>query len=90
MRRRFWAVSLARVAMRYLDHDSQIAARHPRNPNGTPDAITSVTTGNGRATIQMPHPERVFRTVQMSWYPEHWGEDDPRMHRFRNARVWAE
>ncbi|MBL8476896.1 MAG: phosphoribosylformylglycinamidine synthase [Methyloversatilis sp.] len=83
------AQSLARVAMRYIDHDGKVATRYPRNPNGSPDGITSVTTDDGRATILMPHPERVFRSVQMSWHPEHWGEDSPWMRMFRNARVWV-
>jgi phosphoribosylformylglycinamidine synthase len=48
-----------------------------------------VTTEDGRFTIMMPHPERVFRTVQMSWHPENWGEDSPWMRMFRNARRWV-
>jgi len=83
------AQSLAQVAMRYIDHDGAIATRYPRNPNGSPAGITSVTTDDGRVTILMPHPERVFRTVQMSWHPAHWGEDSPWMRMFRNARVWV-
>jgi phosphoribosylformylglycinamidine synthase len=83
------AQSLAHVAMRYIDHDGKVATRYPRNPNGSPDGITSVTSDDGRATILMPHPERVFRTVQMSWHPAHWGEDSPWMRMFRNARAWV-
>ncbi|WP_018410336.1 phosphoribosylformylglycinamidine synthase [Methyloversatilis thermotolerans] len=83
------AKSLAHLAMRYIDHDGSVATRYPRNPNGSPDGITSVTSADGRATILMPHPERVFRTVQMSWHPAHWGEDSPWMRMFRNARVWV-
>jgi phosphoribosylformylglycinamidine synthase len=83
------AQSLAQIAMRYIDHDGAIATRYPRNPNGSPAGITSVTTDDGRVTILMPHPERVFRTVQMSWHPAHWGEDSPWMRMFRNARVWV-
>jgi phosphoribosylformylglycinamidine synthase len=51
--------------------------------------LTAVTTEDGRFTIMMPHPERVFRTVQMSWHPENWGEDSPWMRMFRNARRWV-
>ena len=83
------AQTLARVAMRYIDHDGSVASRYPRNPNGSPDGITSVTSDDGRVTILMPHPERIFRTVQMSWHPAHWGEDSPWMRMFRNARVWV-
>ena len=71
---------------------STIAARpterYPYNPNGSPRGITGLTTADGRFTILMPHPERVFRTVQMSWHPDDWGEDSPWMRMFRNARAW--
>ena len=59
------------------------------NPNGSPQGITGLTTPDGRFTILMPHPERVFRTVQNSWHPEDWGEDGPWMRMFRNARRWV-
>jgi phosphoribosylformylglycinamidine synthase len=62
---------------------------YPLNPNGSPFGITALTTATGRVTIMMPHPERVFRTVQMSWHPENWGEDSPWMKLFYNARVWV-
>jgi hypothetical protein len=52
------------------------------------DTHTGLTTAEGRFTILMPHPERAFRTVQMSWHPEGWGEDSPWMRMFRNARTW--
>ena len=61
---------------------------YPFNPNGSPDGVTGLTTADGRYTILMPHPERVFRTVQMSWHPREWGEDSPWMRMFRNARAW--
>ena len=56
----------AQVAMRYIDHQGQATEVYPRNPNGSPQGITSVTTADGRFTIMMPHPERVFRSVQNS------------------------
>ena len=62
---------------------------YPDNPNGSPGGITALTTRDGRVTIIMPHPERVFRTVQYSWHPREWGEDSPWMRMFRNARVWV-
>ena len=62
---------------------------YPANPNGSPQGITGVTTPDGRHTIMMPHPERVFRTVQNSWHPEEWKEDSGWMRLFRNARVWV-
>ena len=63
--------------------------RYPENPNGSPGGITALTTPDGRVTILMPHPERVFRAVQFSWRPSDWGEDGPWMRIFRNARVWV-
>ncbi|MBY5992892.1 phosphoribosylformylglycinamidine synthase [Ferrimonas balearica] len=75
------------VALRYLNHRGQIATQYPANPNGSPAGITGLTTTDGRATIMMPHPERVFRSVANSWHPDHWGEDSPWMRMFRSARV---
>ncbi|MDP2197609.1 MAG: phosphoribosylformylglycinamidine synthase [Sulfurimicrobium sp.] len=77
------------VALRYVDHRGQPAQSYPANPNGSPDGITGLTTPDGRFTIMMPHPERVFRTVQHSWHPDGWGEDGPWMRMFRNARKWV-
>jgi phosphoribosylformylglycinamidine synthase len=62
---------------------------YPLNPNGSPLGMTAFTTTTGRVTILMPHPERVFRTVQMSWHPAGWPEDSPWMRLFRNARAWV-
>jgi phosphoribosylformylglycinamidine synthase len=77
------------VALRFVDNRGRAATRHPANPNGSPEGITGLTTPDGRFTILMPHPERVFRTVQMSWHPEQWGEDGPWLRLFRNARKWV-
>jgi phosphoribosylformylglycinamidine synthase len=77
------------VAMRYVDSRGRVARRYPANPNGSPGGITGLTTPDGRFTVLMPHPERVFRTVQMSWHPRHWGEDSPWMKMFRNAFDWT-
>jgi phosphoribosylformylglycinamidine synthase len=77
------------VAARYVDGTGTVAERYPENPNGSPRGIASVTTSDGRLTVIMPHPERVFRTVQLSWHPPGWGEDSPWMRMFRNARVWC-
>jgi len=77
------------VALRYIDHRGNIATTYPLNPNGSPEGITAVTTPDGRFTIMMPHPERIFRTVQMSWHPAGLGEDSPWMTMFRNARKWV-
>jgi phosphoribosylformylglycinamidine synthase len=76
------------VALRYLENDLSVATAYPANPNGSPAGITAVTSRDGRATIMMPHPERVFRTVQHSWAPAEWPEDAPWLRLFRNARRW--
>jgi phosphoribosylformylglycinamidine synthase len=76
------------VAVRYVENHGGVATRYPANPNGSPQGITGLTSADGRVTIMMPHPERVYRTVQNSWHPDEWGEDGPWMRLFRNARVW--
>ncbi|TJZ74805.1 phosphoribosylformylglycinamidine synthase [Chitiniphilus eburneus] len=76
------------VAMRYVDSHGKPTEAYPANPNGSPKGVAGVTTADGRFSIMMPHPERVFRTVQMSWHPDHWGEDSPWLRMFRNARAW--
>ena len=82
--------SMARavVALRYVDGAGRATEQYPDNPNGSPQGITGLTTPDGRFTILMPHPERVRRTVQMSWQPPGLGEDSPWMRLFRNARCW--
>ncbi len=74
------------VALRYVDNFGKVTERYPANPNGSPNGITAVTSEDGRVTIMMPHPERVFRSVANSWHPAQWGEDSPWMRLFRNAR----
>ena len=75
------------VALRYLDNYGNVTRNYPANPNGSPNGITGLTTQDGRVTIMMPHPERVFRTVANSWHPDDWSENSPWMRMFRNARV---
>ncbi|PKQ80317.1 phosphoribosylformylglycinamidine synthase [Aeromonas sobria] len=75
------------VGLRFVDNRGSVTEQYPANPNGSPDGITAVTTTDGRATIMMPHPERVFRTVANSWHPDNWGEDGAWMRMFRNARI---
>lgn len=77
------------VTMRYVDNHGAVTESYPANPNGSPEGITGLTSTDGRVTIMMPHPERVFRAVQHSWHPDAWGEDGPWMRMFRNARVWV-
>jgi len=78
------------VAARFVDHHGNPTEHYPENPNGSPLGITAITTPDGRATIIMPHPERVFRSVQLSWRPDDAGTDSPWMRLFRNARVFVE
>jgi phosphoribosylformylglycinamidine synthase len=77
------------VSLRFVDNHGRATEAYPANPNGSPLGITGLTSCDGRATILMPHPERVYRTVQNSWHPSEWGEDSGWMRMFRNARLWA-
>ncbi|MGN6120203.1 MAG: phosphoribosylformylglycinamidine synthase [Rhodanobacter sp.] len=76
-------------AVRFVDNRGKPTENFPLNTNGSPGGLAGFTAAAGRVTIMMPHPERVFRSVQMSWHPESWGEDSPWMRMFRNARVWC-
>ncbi|MDH1681750.1 phosphoribosylformylglycinamidine synthase [Pseudomonas chengduensis] len=78
------------VALRYVDNHGKVTEAYPANPNGSPRGITGLTSRDGRVTIMMPHPERVFRAVQNSWHPDEWQEDGGWMRMFRNARVWVD
>jgi phosphoribosylformylglycinamidine synthase len=77
------------VAARFIDHRGRPTLHYPENPNGSPGGITAITTPDGRVTLFMPHPERVFRAVQNSWRPRAWREDGAWMRIFRNARAWV-
>ena len=74
------------AALRYVDHDGKPTESYPANPNGSPGGLTAVTTADGRYTALMPHPERVFRNVQMSWTSGDRSERSPWMRIFENAR----
>jgi len=76
-------------AMRFIDHHGQPTEVYPFNPNGSPDGLTSVTTADGRFTVLMPHPERVFRNAQMSWTNGDVAAASPWLRMFRNARRWV-
>ena len=65
-----------KTAMQYIDGQGKPTQTYPLNPNGSPDAIAAVTTADGRVTIMMPHPERVYRSAQMSWLPEEWRDSE--------------
>jgi phosphoribosylformylglycinamidine synthase len=78
------------VAMRFVDNYAKVTQQYPANPNGSVNGITGLSSSDGRATIMMPHPERVFRAVNNSWRDPSWGEDSPWMRMFRNARVFID
>ena len=73
------------VAMNFVDSNGANTENYPLNPNGSVEGVTGITAADGRVTIMMPHPERVFRKLQMSWHPNHWKEFSPWMQIFINA-----
>ena len=77
------------VALRFVDNRGSITQAYPYNPNGSPAGIAGLTTPDGRFSVMMPHPERVFRSVSNSWHPDAWSEDGPWLRMFRNARCWV-
>ncbi len=82
-------LSQAHVALAYVDNEGKLTEYYPLNPNGSVHGITGLCSDDGRATIMMPHPERVFRTVTNSWHPPEWGDNGPWLRMFENARVWV-
>jgi phosphoribosylformylglycinamidine synthase len=78
------------VSLRYVDNYGKVTERYPANPNGSAKGITGLTNRDGRVTIMMPHPERLFRAVQNSWHPDEWQDDGAWLLMFRNARVWVD
>ena len=76
------------VALQYVDNLGAVTELYPLNPNGSPAGIAGLCNTDGRFTLMMPHPERVFRAVTNSWRDPAWGDDGPTMRMFRNARVW--
>ncbi len=77
------------VGLSYVDATGKPTEVYPLNPNGSKNGMTGLTTPDGRVTIMMPHPERVFRSIQNSWYPDNWGENGPWIRLFQNARKWV-
>jgi len=78
------------AAARFVDNHHAPTETYPLNPNGSPEGLTALTTRDGRVTIMMPHPERVFRTCSLSWAPADWPEDSPWMQLFHNAYAFTE
>jgi len=82
------ALAAQLACLRHVDGRGAPAARYPDNPNGSPLGLTGFCSADGRFTIMMPHPERVFRTLQHSWHPQDWPEHGPWLRMFVNARRW--
>ena len=82
--------SKANIAMKYVNYSGNPTQAYPHNPNGSENAIASICDDSGRITIMMPHPERVFRSIQNSWHPDDWQERSPWMRMFENARKWVD
>ena len=76
------------ACLRYVDAEGAASEVYPLNPNGSELGLNGFSNEDGRFTILMPHPERIFRSLQHSWSPLEWGEDGPWMRLFRNARRW--
>jgi len=78
------------LALSYVDYEGNPTEAYPANPNGSPQGIAGLSNADGRVTIMMPHPERVFRSATNSWRDDSWGDYGPWMRMFRNARVWVD
>ena len=77
------------VTLRYVNHHGQVTQTYPYNPNGSPLGVAGLTTPDGRFTVMMPHPERLFLRHQYSWLPDTWQHrEGPWMQMFWNARRW--
>jgi len=77
------------IVLSYVDYHANPTESYPANPNGSPQGIAGLSSDDGRVTIMMPHPERMFRSATSSWIDDSWGEYSPWMRMFRNARVWV-
>jgi phosphoribosylformylglycinamidine synthase len=82
-------LAAGQVTLQYVDNRDRPTERYPCNPNGSPQGLAGLCSADGRVTALMPHPERVFRTVQHSWAPQEWSADGGWMRLFRNARVFV-
>jgi phosphoribosylformylglycinamidine synthase len=80
------ALTAPQVALRYVDANHAITERYPDNPNGAPEGLAGLTAAQGRVLAMMPHPERVYRSIQNVWRDPQWQEDGPWLRLFRNAR----
>ncbi|SFV83625.1 Phosphoribosylformylglycinamidine synthase, synthetase subunit / Phosphoribosylformylglycinamidine synthase, glutamine amidotransferase subunit [hydrothermal vent metagenome] len=86
----FGNADVTNIALQYVDHNGAVTQAYPHNPNGSEQGVAGVTNDSGRVTIMMPHPERVFRAVQLSHRPKDWEERSPWLRMFENARAWVD
>ena len=77
------------TVFRYCDYNGKVSSEFPTNPNGSDYNLAAISNASGNVLAMMPHPERVFRTVQCSWFPANWGDDSGWLRFFSNARVWV-
>lgn len=77
------------IAMRFVDNHGEPTERYPFNPNGSVGGVTALTSLDGRVTVMMPHPERVFRALTCSWRDPRWDDTSPWMRLFESARAWV-
>ncbi|MEE9334153.1 MAG: phosphoribosylformylglycinamidine synthase [Granulosicoccaceae bacterium] len=82
-------LSAAKVTMSFVDNEGNMTENYPLNPNGSRFGVTGLCSDDGRVSILMPHPERVFRSVCNSWRPREWGQNGPWLRMFENARTWV-
>ena len=79
-------ITKANIVASYINNNGQRTQSYPFNPNGSQHATAAIANDEGNVMIMMPHPERVFRAIQMSWSPQKWQENSPWMRMFYNAR----
>mgnify|MGYP003314183021 FL=1 len=77
-----------RIAMKYVDSNSDVTEHYPQNPNGSQNGVSAVVGAGGRILAMMPHPERSFRAFQHTWAGSQWKGAAPWLRLFENARVW--
>ena len=83
------APNMRGACLRFVDGDGALASTYPHNPNGSPLGLAGLCSDDGRVTIMMPHPERVFLRQQYSWFPPEWQDaEGPWLALFNNARAW--
>ena len=73
----------------YVDLTNKKTNSYPFNPNGSKEGATGFSNTDGRVTIMMPHPERLYHLTTYSSKPDNW-ISSPWKQFFDNAREWLE